>query len=101
MHSAKNFPLKKMKSTLDVELPDYVDDEFYLAKLQQHMPIVFGAAKPDIVFYLAGVDIVKVSSELHMQCNTFQRVIDLEGSLCPNKDYRDEKPTCWTSLHLQ
>lgn len=55
MHGAKNFPFRKEKSTLDVEMPDGVEDDAYLAALAEHMPAVF-AFRPDFIFYQAGVD---------------------------------------------
>ncbi|MBA3766404.1 MAG: histone deacetylase [Acidobacteria bacterium] len=55
MHGAKNYPLFKARSTLDVELPDGTTDQFYLETLAEHLPQVF-AHEPDIVFYLGGAD---------------------------------------------
>jgi acetoin utilization deacetylase AcuC-like enzyme len=55
MHGAKNYPLFKACSTLDVELPDATGDEEYLRTLAEHLPRVF-AHRPDIVFYLGGAD---------------------------------------------
>ena len=55
MHGAKNYPLFKMRSTLDVELPDGTGDDEYLSALAAHLPRVFAHA-PDIVFFLAGAD---------------------------------------------
>src|ERR1044071_6829748 len=55
MHGAKNYPLFKARSTLDVELPDATTDEAYLETLSEHLPRVF-AFTPDIVFYLGGAD---------------------------------------------
>jgi acetoin utilization deacetylase AcuC-like enzyme len=55
MHGAKNYPLFKARSSLDVELPDLTDDETYLKTLRQHLPCVFDQS-PEIVFYLAGAD---------------------------------------------
>jgi acetoin utilization deacetylase AcuC-like enzyme len=55
MHGAKNYPLFKARSTLDVELTDATTDETYLETLSQHLPRVFAFA-PDIVFYLGGAD---------------------------------------------
>ncbi|HYO62880.1 MAG TPA: histone deacetylase [Pyrinomonadaceae bacterium] len=55
MHGAKNYPLFKTRSTLDVELPDGTTDAEYLAALAAHLPRAFAHA-PDIVFYLAGAD---------------------------------------------
>ena len=55
MHGAKNYPLFKTRSTLDVELADGAGDEEYLRALAEHLPRVF-AHRPDIVFYLGGAD---------------------------------------------
>ena len=55
MHGAKNYPLFKARSTLDVELPDGTGDEEYLRTLAEHLPRVF-AGRPDIIFYLGGAD---------------------------------------------
>ena len=55
MHGAKNYPLFKARSTLDVELADQTSDDEYLTLLMEHLPRVF-AHEPDIVFYLGGAD---------------------------------------------
>ena len=59
MHGAKNFPLKKPPSSLDVPLPDGLGDDDYLATLEEHLPRVVECANADIAFYLAGVDVAK------------------------------------------
>jgi acetoin utilization deacetylase AcuC-like enzyme len=55
MHGAKNYPLFKTRSSLDVELPDATEDAEYLDALARHLPRVFEHA-PDLVFYLGGAD---------------------------------------------
>jgi acetoin utilization deacetylase AcuC-like enzyme len=55
VHGAKNYPVFKARSTLDVELPDATGDEEYLRTLAEHLPRVF-EHRPDIVFYLGGAD---------------------------------------------
>jgi acetoin utilization deacetylase AcuC-like enzyme len=55
MHGAKNYPLFKIPSSLDIELPDATTDADYLETLQKHLPRVFAHA-PDILFYLGGAD---------------------------------------------
>src|SRR5258708_19130294 len=57
MHGERNYPLAKMRSTLDVPLEDGVGDAEYLDALQRHLPVVLDTANADIVFYLAGVDV--------------------------------------------
>lgn len=55
MHGAKNYPLFKETSTLDIELPDRTGDAEYLETLNEALPRVF-LHNPDIVFYLGGAD---------------------------------------------
>ncbi|HYN85249.1 MAG TPA: histone deacetylase [Pyrinomonadaceae bacterium] len=55
MHGAKNYPLFKTRSSLDVELQDGTKDDEYLETLARSLPRVFGH-RPDIVFYLGGAD---------------------------------------------
>lgn len=55
MHGAKNYPLFKARSTLDVELQDGTRDEAYLETLAAHLPRIF-AHTPDLIFYLGGAD---------------------------------------------
>jgi acetoin utilization deacetylase AcuC-like enzyme len=57
MHGAKNFPLKKPPSSLDVPLADGLGDEAYLATLGEHLPRAIDAAGPQVAFYLGGVDV--------------------------------------------
>jgi acetoin utilization deacetylase AcuC-like enzyme len=56
MHGARNFPFRKSRSSLDLELDDATGDALYLAQLGRHLPEVLDQARPDIVFYLAGAD---------------------------------------------
>ena len=55
LHGAKNYPFKKEKSDLDVELDDGTGDEPYLAALAHSLDVVFDYT-PQAVFYLAGAD---------------------------------------------
>jgi acetoin utilization deacetylase AcuC-like enzyme len=55
MHGESNFPFRKKQSRLDVPLPDGVEDEEYLHRLDEVLPAGFGS-RPDIVFYQSGVD---------------------------------------------
>ncbi len=56
MHGEKNYPFKKERSSRDVALPDGVDNWAYLDVLQSHLMDVIDEARPDLVYYLAGVD---------------------------------------------
>ncbi len=55
MHGAKNYPLFKENSTLDIELPDRTGDAEFLETLGEALPRIF-LHDPDIVFYLGGAD---------------------------------------------
>jgi acetoin utilization deacetylase AcuC-like enzyme len=57
MHGERNYPLAKMRSSLDVPLPDGTSDRGYLDALQRHLPAVLEQSRAEIVFYLAGVDV--------------------------------------------
>jgi acetoin utilization deacetylase AcuC-like enzyme len=57
MHGERNYPARKMRSTLDVGLPDGIDDDAYLQTLESHLPRLTADFSPNIVFYLAGVDV--------------------------------------------
>jgi acetoin utilization deacetylase AcuC-like enzyme len=57
MHGERNYPLAKVRSTMDVPLSDGVGDAEYLELLERHLPRVLDAAAADMVFYLAGVDV--------------------------------------------
>lgn len=59
LHGAKNFPFRKERSDLDVELPDGCDDRAYLDALDAALGEAFarhGDALPGLAFYLAGAD---------------------------------------------
>ncbi len=55
IHGAKNYPLFKEISNLDIELPDRTSDKEYLETLNEALPRVF-LHNPDIIFYLGGAD---------------------------------------------
>nr|WP_298897888.1 histone deacetylase [uncultured Altererythrobacter sp.] len=56
MHAEKNFPVRKACSSLDVGLPDGVDDDGYMEALERHLPNLLADFAPDLVLYQAGVD---------------------------------------------
>jgi acetoin utilization deacetylase AcuC-like enzyme len=55
LHGAANFPFRKQRSRMDVDLPDGAGDSEYLAALAQALPRALDFA-PDIIFYQSGVD---------------------------------------------
>lgn len=56
MHGRRNYPFRKVAGRLDVELEDGTGDTEYLERLAAALPGVLAAARPDLVFYLAGAD---------------------------------------------
>ncbi len=59
MHAEKNFPFRKEQSDLDLGLKDETADREYLALLEANLPELMARHRPDFIFYLAGVDILK------------------------------------------
>ncbi len=56
MHGAKNYPFQRVPGCVDIELADGTGDDEYLARLDEALPRVLGAARADLVVYLAGAD---------------------------------------------
>ena len=56
MHCASNYPAKKSKSDIDIELKDQMEDEEYLNILHKNLKEI-NKNKYDFIFYIAGVDI--------------------------------------------
>ncbi|MEQ3725424.1 histone deacetylase [Alcanivorax sp.] len=57
IHCEKNFPVRKMKSDLDVGLPLGMTDQDYLDTVFETLDQLLDLVQPDLVFYDAGVDI--------------------------------------------
>lgn len=58
VHGKNNYPLKKENSDLDIELEDLTNDEVYLQIISEYVPKLIEKVKPDIVYYIAGADIL-------------------------------------------
>lgn len=58
MHGAKNYPLRKEASDLDIGLPDKTEGKVYLNILRETLPRLFDQVQPELVFYLSGVDVL-------------------------------------------
>jgi acetoin utilization deacetylase AcuC-like enzyme len=56
IHGARNFPFRKERGSLDVELPDGAGDDTFLAALELHLPHLLADFRPDLAIYLAGAD---------------------------------------------
>lgn len=68
IHGEKNYPFKKEKSDLDIELPDHTGDEDYLKILSNHLPKLIEQIKPDFIFYQSGVDILESDRLGRLSC---------------------------------
>ncbi len=56
VHGARNYPFRKERSRLDVELADGCDDAEYLGHLDRHLEPVLEEAAADLAVYIAGAD---------------------------------------------
>lgn len=59
MHGAKNYPHRKEKSDLDIELPDGTGDEEYLTQLDLALENILKKFQPDFIMYQCGVDVLE------------------------------------------
>jgi acetoin utilization deacetylase AcuC-like enzyme len=55
MHGRNNYPLRKQRSRLDIDLPDGTGDDEYLRILEEALPEIL-AFEPDMVLFQTGVD---------------------------------------------
>jgi acetoin utilization deacetylase AcuC-like enzyme len=58
MHGRHNYPFHKEVSDLDIPLEDGLEDEGYLSLLQDNLPRLLDQVKPELVFFLSGVDVL-------------------------------------------
>lgn len=56
IHGENNYPFKKPPSDLDIGLPDKTEDKEYAKSLISALDSIFNKFKPDLVFYLGGID---------------------------------------------
>jgi acetoin utilization deacetylase AcuC-like enzyme len=56
LHQEHNYPYPKPPSTVDVNLPDGLGDDDYLAILEKNLHDAFRDFSPQILFYVAGAD---------------------------------------------
>ncbi len=56
IHGARNYPLRKQQSDLDVELPDGTDDAAYLTALDSGLGRALVESRGEFAIYLAGAD---------------------------------------------
>lgn len=58
MHGANNYPMIKEMSDLDIGLPDYTDDSFYMKTLDVNLKNLLEKVEPDFIFFQSGVDVL-------------------------------------------
>ena len=69
MHGKSNYPFKKEKSDLDVELPDATGDVEYLRILEEILPEIIQKEHPDFIFFQSGVDILSTDKLGKLNCS--------------------------------
>jgi len=76
MHGSSNYPLKKEKSDLDIDLKDGISDKEYLFLLESNLDKIILTFQPEFIFYQSGVDILdsdKLGRLSLSQKGSFQR----------------------------
>lgn len=56
IHQEHNYPHPKPPSTVDINLPDGIGDDEYLAILEMHLSHALADFSPQLLFYVAGAD---------------------------------------------
>lgn len=59
VHASRNYPFLKVPSDVDVPLPDATGDADYLAAVDATLVPTLEAARPDLVLYQGGVDVLE------------------------------------------
>jgi acetoin utilization deacetylase AcuC-like enzyme len=59
IHGSGNYPLKKEKSDLDIDLKDGISDKEYLFLLESNLDKIISTFQPEFIFYQSGVDVLE------------------------------------------
>lgn len=88
MHGATNYPFRKEKSDLDIGLADGTTGELYLSILEDTLPKLISEVKPDLVYYLSGVDILETDKfgKLKVSIDECKRRDEFVLSICKNNN---------------
>lgn len=78
VHGDHNYPLKKEKSDLDIGVQDGLSDKEYLSIIESVLPELIKTVKPDLIFYLSGVDVLATDKLGRLS-------LSVEG--CKNRDF--------------
>lgn len=68
MHGKSNYPFKKEISDLDIAMENNCGDDEYLKTLKDTLPMLINQVKPDFIFFLSGVDILKTDKLGKLGC---------------------------------
>ncbi len=84
MHGATNYPFRKEKSDLDIGLADGTTGELYLSILEDTLRKLISEVKPELVFYLSGVDILETDKfgKLKVSIDECKRRDEFVLSIC-------------------
>ncbi|MCI5059380.1 MAG: histone deacetylase [Flavobacteriales bacterium] len=87
MHGQNNYPLRKEQSDLDIGLPDGIEDKAYLTTLVEALESLQDV-KPDLVFYLSGVDILKTDKlgKMCLSIDGIKKRDHIVFEFCKNKN---------------
>lgn len=70
VHCEKNFPYRKQQSDWDLSLPVTIQDDEYLAEVEQALQCLLNWFQPELVLYDAGVDCHQQDELGHLQLST-------------------------------
>src|SRR5712692_8339812 len=56
IHQEDNYPMPKPPADIDINLPDGIEDDEYLAILEAHLLKALESITPDLMFYVGGAD---------------------------------------------
>lgn len=88
MHGKHNYPFHKEKSDLDIDLPDNITGIEYLHILQQTLPGLFEKVKPDLICFVAGVDVLATDKfgKLKLSIADCKRRDEIVFTLCRQRN---------------
>jgi acetoin utilization deacetylase AcuC-like enzyme len=90
MHGAKNYPHRKEKSHLDIELSDGIEDVEYLEKLNFNLSGILDRFSPDFIIYQCGVDVL--SSDQLGRLSLSQNGVKLRDELVLSAAKKNQVP---------
>lgn len=87
VHGSKNYPFKKEISDLDIPIEDQCRDTVYLNIIKELLSKLYDKVRPDFIFYLSGVDILKTDKlgRLEITLDGCKKRDELVLSFCKQK----------------